>query len=263
MDDKYNLLFGLDSRFLHLVKECVKSRPASSRFAYADKSALVVYVKNGLDAEHTSHDSGSRIYTSASLEVNKIVNCKPVTELELIILDIMMPEIDGWEVCRKIREKSDMPVILVSARSQDFDQIMGFESGADDYVTKPFSLAVLSRRIETLLKRGTSLKRKDKNSDDIVIENLTISPSSHEVTIDGEKIELTLKEFKILTKLCKTPGRVYTRDALLDELWGMDYTGDTRTVDSHVARLRTKLGEWGLKYIITVYGTGYKINDNK
>ena len=183
-------------------------------------------------------------------------------DLELALLDIMMPEIDGWEVCRRIREKSDMPVILVSARSQDFDQIMGFESGADDYVTKPFSLAVLSRRVETLLKRGTNLKRKDKNSDDIVIENLVIKPSSHEVTIDGEKIELTLKEFKILTKLCRTPGRVYTRDALLDELWGMDYMGDTRTVDSHVARLRTKLGEWGIKNIITVYGTGYKINDN-
>lgn len=183
-------------------------------------------------------------------------------DLELALLDIMMPEIDGWEVCRRIREKSDMPVILVSARSQDFDQIVGFEAGADDYVTKPFSLAVLSRRVETLLKRGTNLKRKDKNSDDIVIENLIIKPASHEVTVDGEKIELTLKEFKILTKLCKTPGRVYTRDALLDELWGMDYIGDTRTVDSHVARLRTKLGEWGIRNIITVYGTGYKINDN-
>ena len=182
-------------------------------------------------------------------------------DLELALLDIMMPEVDGWEVCRRIREKSDMPVILVSARSQDFDQIVGFEAGADDYVTKPFSLAVLSRRIDTLLKRGTNLKRKDKNSDDIVIENLTIRPVSHEVTIDGEKIELTLKEFKILTKLCNTPGRVYTRDALLDELWGIDYMGDTRTVDSHVARLRTKLGEWGLRNIVTVYGTGYKINE--
>ena len=182
-------------------------------------------------------------------------------DVALALLDIMMPEVDGWEVCRRIREKSDMPIILVSARSQDFDQIMGFESGADDYVTKPFSLAVLSRRVDTLLKRGTNLKRKGQTSDEIVIENLTIKPVSHEVKIDGETVELTLKEFKILTKLCKTPGRVYTRDALLDELWGMDYTGDTRTVDSHVARLRTKLGEWGLKYIVTVYGTGYKIND--
>ena len=182
-------------------------------------------------------------------------------DLDLALLDIMMPEIDGWEVCRRIREKSDMPVILVSARSQDFDQIMGFESGADDYVTKPFSLAILSKRVDTLLKRGTNLKRKSENEDFIVVDNLTIKPSSHEVTIDGKAVELTLKEFKILSKLCKTPGRVYTRDALLDELWGMDYTGDTRTVDSHVARLRTKLGEWGLKYITTVYGTGYKIND--
>lgn len=182
-------------------------------------------------------------------------------DLALALLDIMMPEIDGWEVCRRIREKSDMPVILVSARSQDFDQIMGFESGADDYVTKPFSLAVLSRRVETLLKRGTNLKRKDTDKESIVIDNLTLKPSSYEVTIDGEKIDLTLKEFKILTKLCTAPGRVYTRDALLDELWGMDYIGDTRTVDSHVARLRTKLGEWGLKNIITVYGTGYKLND--
>ena len=181
-------------------------------------------------------------------------------DLDLALLDIMMPEVDGWEVCRRIREKSDMPIILVSARSQDFDQIMGFESGADDYVTKPFSLAVLSRRVDSLLKRGTNLARKDKSSDNITIDNLTIKPSSHEVTIDNEKIELTLKEFKILTKLCKTPGRVYTRDALLDELWGMDYAGDTRTVDSHVARLRTKLGEWGLKHFVTVYGTGYKIN---
>ena len=181
-------------------------------------------------------------------------------DLELALLDIMMPEVDGWEVCRRFREKSDMPIILVSARSQDFDQIMGFESGADDYVTKPFSLAVLSRRVDSLLKRGTNLARKDKSSDNITIDNLTIKPSSHEVTIDNEKIELTLKEFKILTKLCKTPGRVYTRDALLDELWGMDYAGDTRTVDSHVARLRTKLGEWGLKHFVTVYGTGYKIN---
>ncbi|MGN1316826.1 MAG: response regulator transcription factor [Acutalibacteraceae bacterium] len=181
-------------------------------------------------------------------------------DIALALLDIMMPEIDGWEVCRRIREKSDLPIILVSARAQDFDQIMGFESGADDYVTKPFSLAVLSRRVETLLKRGTDLKRKSKNSDEIVIDRLIVKPSSYEVILDGKKVELTLKEFKILTKLCSTPGRVFTRDALLDDLWGMDYAGDTRTVDSHVARLRTKLGEWGLKNIVTVYGTGYKLD---
>ena len=182
-------------------------------------------------------------------------------DLELAMLDIMMPELDGWEVCRKIREKSDIPVMLVSARSQDFDQIMGFESGADDYVTKPFSLTVLSRRVETLLKRGTNLERRNKNSDEIVVDGLVIKPSSYEIEIDGNNIELTLKEFSILLKLAQTPGRVYTRTKLLDELWGYDYVGDTRTVDSHVARLRTKLGDWGLKNIITVYGTGYKLKE--
>lgn len=189
----------------------------------------------------------------------KIFESEP--DLELAMLDIMMPEIDGWQVCRKIRETSGMPVMLVSARSQDFDQIMGFESGADDYVTKPFSLAVLTRRVETLLQRGAVQipKKEELNEDDIKIKNLLIKMDAHEVYLDGVLVELTNKEFSILHKLCKHPGRVYSRHKLLDEIWGMDYEGDTRTVDSHVARLRTKLGEWGNKNIVTVYGTGYKL----
>ena len=179
-------------------------------------------------------------------------------------LDLMMPEIDGWQVCRKIRETSGMPVMLVSARSQDFDQIMGFESGADDYVTKPFSLAVLTRRVETLLQRGAVQLPKNNglNEGDIKIKNLLIKTDAHEVYLDDELIVLTNKEFSILYKLCKHPGRVYSRGKLLDEIWGVDYAGDTRTVDSHVARIRTKLGEWADKSIVTVYGTGYKINKN-
>lgn len=181
-------------------------------------------------------------------------------DISLALLDIMMPEIDGWQVCKKIRETSGIPVILVSARSQDFDQIMGFESGADDYVTKPFSLAVLMRRVDTLLKRGASpVNTASQSDDEYNIDGLRVLISAHEVFINDERIELTLKEFKILCKLCSYPGRVYTRDKLLDELWGIDYTGDSRTVDSHVARLRTKLGDWGTKYIKTVYGTGYKL----
>ena len=186
---------------------------------------------------------------------------KTNSDISLALLDIMMPEIDGWQVCKKIRETSGIPVILVSARSQDFDQIMGFESGADDYVTKPFSLAVLMRRVDTLLKRGASpVKAVAQSDDEYNIDGLRVLISAHEVFINGERIELTLKEFKILCKLCSYPGRVYTRDKLLDELWGIDYTGDSRTVDSHVARLRTKLGDWGTKYIKTVYGTGYKLS---
>lgn len=182
-------------------------------------------------------------------------------DISLALLDIMMPEIDGWQVCKTIRETSGIPVVLVSARSEDFDQIMGFESGADDYVTKPFSLAVLMRRVDTLLKRGASpVKAVEENDDEYNIDGLKVLISAHEVFINGERVELTLKEFKILCKLCSHPGRVYTRDKLLDELWGIDYTGDLRTVDSHVARLRTKLGDWGTKYIKTVYGTGYKLS---
>lgn len=184
-------------------------------------------------------------------------------DINLAILDIMMPETDGWQVCRKIRETSGMPIMLVSARSQDFDQIMGFESGADDYVTKPFSLAVLTRRIDALLQRGeTAPVKKQPLTDEIItVGDLVVNPEAYEVLLGNKKIELTLKEFKILKKLCKSPGRVYSRDKLLDEIWGMDYDGDTRTVDSHVARLRTKLGEWGNKNIVTVYGTGYKVSD--
>ena len=179
-------------------------------------------------------------------------------DINLAMLDIMMPEIDGWQVCRKIRETSGIPVILVSARSEDFDQIMGFESGADDYVTKPFSLVVLMRRVEALLQRGeVQIPAKAKKEDeDIIVNGLIVRPVAHEVLLDDKHIELTLKEFKILLKMCKHPGRVYSRDKLLDEIWGMDYIGDTRTVDSHVARIRTKLGEWGNKNHVTVYGTG-------
>jgi DNA-binding response OmpR family regulator len=173
----------------------------------------------------------------------------------------MMPEVDGWQVCRRIRETSGIPVILVSARSQDFDQIMGFESGADDYVTKPFSLAVLMRRINSLLQRGSStVEKKPKVSDEIVIDNLSLNVASHVVLLDGKEVDLTLKEYKLFKKLCVSAGRVHTREQLLDEIWGSDYFGETRTVDSHMARIRTKLGDWGVKHIVTIYGTGYKID---
>ncbi len=180
------------------------------------------------------------------------------SDIELALLDIMMPGIDGWAVCRKIREKSGIPVILVSARSEDFDQIMGFEAGADDYVTKPFSLQVLVRRIEALLKRGATVVKKEDDPNTVTLDGIVIKKVAHEVFLNGTPMNLTLKEYKILVKLCTTPGRVFTREQLLDEVWGLEYEGETRTVDSHVARLRTKLGEWGAKHIKTIYGTGYK-----
>ena len=181
-------------------------------------------------------------------------------DISLALLDIMMPEVDGWQVCRKIRETSGIPIILVSARSQDFDQIMGFESGADDYVTKPFSLVVLMRRIDTHLQRGAAAVTPKKEPDTKVeIDGFSMDLTAHVVKLNGEPVDLTYKEFKILRKLCTAVGRVYTREQLLDELWGDEYLGDIRTVDSHMARIRTKLGAWATKHMITVYGTGYKI----
>lgn len=178
----------------------------------------------------------------------------------LLILDVMMPNMDGWTLCREIRKTSDVPVILLTARSQEFDELTGFEVGADDYVTKPFSPAVLMKRVGLVINRT---KREENVSDDIkVIGSLTIKEDAHEVLVDNVSISLALKEYNILLKLVSKPGRVFTREQLLDDIWGYDYVGDMRTVDSHVARLRTKLGEWGNKHLKTVYGTGYKIEVN-
>ncbi|MBR5442668.1 MAG: response regulator transcription factor [Clostridia bacterium] len=191
-------------------------------------------------------------------EALRIFRANP--DIALALLDIMMPEIDGWQVCKKIRETSGIPVMLVSARSQDFDQIMGFECGADDYVTKPFSLVVLMRRIDTLLQRGsTAVAVKKAPENTIEIDGFVMDLEAHVVRLDGQAIDLTYKEFKILKKLCSALGRVYTREQLLDELWGNEYVGDIRTVDSHMARIRTKLGAWATRHMVTVYGTGYKI----
>ncbi len=182
-------------------------------------------------------------------------------DLSLIILDVMMPEMNGWEVCKKIRETSNIPIIMLTAREQEFDELMGFESGADDYITKPFSPSVLVKRIDAILRRSNV--KPIFNDDTIGDEHLRINENAHEVILDGENIDLTLKEYSILVKLFKNLGRVYTREQLLDDIWGFDYVGDERTVDSHVARLRTKLGVWGNNNLKTVYGMGYKIEVGK
>ncbi len=174
-------------------------------------------------------------------------------ELELLILDIMMPELDGWELTRRVRETSLIPILLLSARSEEFDQLTGFEAGADDYVTKPFSPAVLVKRVNALLRRTVTLTAGLGSGE------LLIDTQAYTVYLRGQPLELTLKEFEILNKLYSNPGRVFTRDQLLDDIWGFDFNGDPRTVDSHVARLRTKLGDYGNTHLKTVYGLGYKI----
>lgn len=176
----------------------------------------------------------------------------------LLILDIMMPGPDGWAVTQEVRRQSDVPIILLSARGQEFDQLTGFEAGADEYVTKPFSPMVLVKRAEALLRRHTA-ETEPRAAD---YWGLTVDATAHEVKIDGEQVALTLKEYNILIKLLSNVGRVYNREQLLDDIWGFDYFGDTRTVDSHVARLRTKLGTWGTAHLKTVYGVGYKIQES-
>ena len=175
-------------------------------------------------------------------------------EIDLAIVDIMMPELDGWQLTREIRKISDLPIIMLSARSEEFDMLEGFGSGVDEYVTKPFSPAVLVKRVEALLKLSAA-----KNDAALNEKELDINREAFTVCVNGENIELTLKEFELLCTLYDNAGRVLSRDQLLTHVWGYDYYGDERTVDSHIARLRTKLGRYGAAHLKTVYGMGYKL----
>lgn len=177
------------------------------------------------------------------------------TGADLAIIDIMMPEIDGWAVTREIRKKSDIPIIMLSARAEEFDLLTGFESGIDEYVTKPFSPAVLVKRVEALLRRSTG----QPLSGEEIKKGLIIDNDAFTAFVDGVPLELTLKEFELLSYLYENAGRVLTRDQLLNAIWGYDYLGDSRTVDSHIARLRTKLGDYGASHLKTIYGMGYKL----
>lgn len=203
------------------------------------------------EAGHTTVEAADGAQALAQFQKNP--------DIALVLLDIMMPEKDGWEVTREIRAQSDVPIILLSARSQEFDQLTGFEAGADEYVTKPFSPVVLVKRVEALLRRRSA----ESEQDIPVYWGLRVDTVAHEVKYNDTVLVLTRKEYNILMKLLSAVGRVYTREQLLDDVWGIDYFGDTRTVDSHVARLRTKLGAWGDAHIKTVYGVGYKIQENE
>lgn len=176
---------------------------------------------------------------------------------DLILLDIMLPGMDGWQVCREIRKNSDVPIIMLTAKGETFDRILGLELGADDYVTKPFDTKEVIARINAVLRRcGFS---DDKNTKIVKYDKLVINLTNYELLVDGSEIDTPPKELELLYHLASNPNRVYTRDQLLDEVWGFDYYGDSRTVDVHVKRIREKLegisDKWALK---TVWGVGYK-----
>lgn len=175
---------------------------------------------------------------------------------DLIILDIMIPEPDGWQVCREIRKGSNVPIIMLTAKSETFDKVLGLELGADDYLTKPFEAKELVARVKAVLRR-TDTKEPDKKQ--LEFENLLVNIENYELTINGKLTDVPPKELELLYFLASNPNRVYTREQLLEEVWGFDYFGDSRTVDVHIKRLREKLesveGNWQLK---TVWGVGYK-----
>lgn len=200
--------------------------------------------KNGIEAEHMFED-----FTPVAL-----------------LLDVMMPLKDGYEVCKDIRKRSSVPIILITARGEDFDKIMGLDIGADDYIVKPFSPSEVMARLRAVLRRLQRPEEEEKSGNVIRVNNLVVNLEEYSFSVDGKRVPLTKKEIETMWTLAGNPNKVFTRDNLLDSLWGYDYYGDSRTVDSHIKRLRAKLDtvehpNWRIK---TIWGVGYKfeINEN-
>lgn len=175
----------------------------------------------------------------------------------LIVLDLMLPEMDGWEVCRRVRASSNLPILMLTARDDDIDKIVGLELGADDYLTKPFNPRELIARVRAILRRISSPTPQLENQSK-QLGNVTIDPAAREVTIDGRRVNLRTKEFDLLFALMNHANLVLSREQLLDKVWGYDYYGETRTVDVHIGHLREKLKESSI-HIETVWGMGYKL----
>lgn len=178
-------------------------------------------------------------------------------DIALIILDVMMPRMDGWQVCREIRAYSKVPIIMLTAKSDEQDELQGFELGVDEYISKPFSPKILVARVEAILRRTNQLA-----SEDILrVGNIEMNKSAHQVLIDGKDVELSYKEFELLAYFMENQGIALSREKILNNVWNYDYFGDARTIDTHVKKLRSKLGESG-EMIKTIWGMGYKLEVN-
>lgn len=174
-------------------------------------------------------------------------------DIALIILDVMMPKINGWDVCKEIRETSKVPVIMLTAKGEESDELLGFDIGADEYISKPFSPKILVARVEAILRRTGK-----KDEEEIMeLGGITIDRLAHQVTVDGKELELSYKEFELLTYFVENKGIALSREKILNHVWNYDYFGDARTIDTHVKKLRSKLGDRG-EYIKTIWGMGYK-----
>lgn len=174
-------------------------------------------------------------------------------DIALIILDVMMPKMDGWEVCRQIRAYSKVPIIMLTARSDEKDELLGFELGVDEYISKPFSPKILVARVEAILRRTNAISAEDI----LKAGGIEIDKAAHQVTVDEKQIELSFKEFELLVYFMENQGLALSREKILNSVWNYDYFGDARTIDTHVKKLRSKLGEKG-NYIKTIWGMGYK-----
>ena len=182
-----------------------------------------------------------------------------IKEPDLMLLDVMMPRLDGWQVCREVRKKSDCPIIMITAKGETFDKVLGLELGADDYVVKPFDVKELSARVKAVLRRTRSHAPAKSDNEIIKFENIEISLQKYELKLNGKSVDVPPKELELLYFLAYNRNRVFTRDQLLDKVWGFDYLGDSRTVDVHIKRLREKLEGASDKWILkTVWGVGYK-----
>jgi len=178
---------------------------------------------------------------------------------DLVLLDIMLPGKDGWEVCREIRKMQDLPVIMLTAKGDEVDRVLGLELGADDYIVKPFSPREVVARVKAVLRRTRNSPEPEKR---FSFAGVVVDPEARTVTVKGKLVDLTPKEFDLLLTLVKAPGRVFRREELLNLVWGYDFYGDSRTVDTHITRLREKLGQAGAPSVIaTVWGVGYKLKD--
>jgi len=220
-----------------------------------DELLLIKGLKYSLEQDSYEVDS--------ALDGNEALRKITAVEFDLIILDLVLPDIDGLEVCQKIREKSNVPILILTAKDEDMNKILGLEYGADDYMTKPFNILELKARMKAILRR-TKISNQRPSDQTIVVDDFIINALGRKVSVRGLEINLTAKEFDLLLLLATNPGKVFSREELLEVIWGYEYFGDLRTVDVHVRRLREKIENKtdNYEYILTKWGVGYYYKNN-
>ena len=222
-----------------------------------DEAVLVKGIRFNLQQEGYQVETGS--------DGEQAVELAREGSFDLVILDLMMPKIDGLQACMRIREFSDVPIIMLTAKGEDSDKLMGFACGADDYVTKPFNVLELKARVRALLRRTAAAAVKQQETGELTVGHIHLDPAERSAWKDGAPVELTAKEFDLMELLMRNPGRVYSRENLLNVVWGYEYVGDYRTVDVHIRRLREKLelDPANPEYIRTKWGVGYYLSSQK